>query len=129
MTGAPRLLFRKRHRLSKNLDYQAVFDASVRKSRGPMTVYTLPNALGHARLGLSVSRKVGNAVRRGRLKRLVREAFRQLQHELPGSYDLVVVLRAHPPRALGAYRDDLESCVREAHRVWARRAERDSGDG
>jgi ribonuclease P protein component len=48
--------------------------------------------LGHPRLGLTVSRKVGRAVARNRWKRIVREAFRLVQHELP-SLDLVCIPR------------------------------------
>lgn len=52
-----------------------------------------PNDLGHARLGLAVGvRAAGNAVRRNRVKRLVRETFRVTQQELP-SVDLVVNAR------------------------------------
>jgi ribonuclease P protein component len=43
-----------------------------------------------ARLGLSIGRKVGNAVQRNRWKRRIREAFRQLQYELPDGLDLVI---------------------------------------
>ena len=45
------------------------------------------------RLGVVASRRVGNAVRRNRAKRLLREAFRQNQHRLPPSCDLVLVAR------------------------------------
>jgi len=52
-----------------------------------------PNALGHARLGLAVGvRAAGNAVKRNRVKRIVREVFRVTQQELP-SVDLVVNAR------------------------------------
>ena len=61
----------------------AVYDAKVRESHGPIMVYGKPNRLAHSRLGLSVSRKVGTAPRRNRIRRLLREAFRHMQHDLP----------------------------------------------
>jgi ribonuclease P protein component len=57
-----------------------------------------PNGLSQARIGIIVSRRVAHrAVDRNRAKRLVREAFRKVRHQL-GGIDLVVELRRCPPR-------------------------------
>ncbi|MBL4591607.1 MAG: ribonuclease P protein component, partial [Phycisphaerales bacterium] len=64
------LVFRRRHRLTKAHEFDAVFAHKIRKSSGPITVHIKPNALGEHRLGLSIGRRVGNAVARGRLKRV-----------------------------------------------------------
>jgi len=104
--------------------FSAVFESRCRKHVGPLTIYSRPNTLGHCRLGLSVSRKVGSAVRRNRIKRLVREAFRLRQHDLSGSgraYDLVVVVRPHDPAKLKMYQDWLVAGVESLHRQWQRR--------
>jgi ribonuclease P protein component len=89
--------FPKSHRLLASADFDRVFAA--RKSRGDkrLVVYLLPNGLGHPRLGLVVSRKVGGAVVRNRWKRLLREAFRLNQQDLP-AMDIVCLPRpAHTP--------------------------------
>src|SRR5580698_6651158 len=100
---APRHTFPRTHRLSSPLRFSAVYDARTRETRGPIVVYALPNDLGHPRLGLSVSRKVGVAPRRNRIKRLLREGFRAIQFDLPAGYDLVIVVRPHVPLALDEY--------------------------
>ena len=72
----PSYAFPKSLHLRKPAEFAAVYDARVREARGPLLVYAKPNDLGHARLGLSTSRKVGTAPRRNRIRRLLREAFR-----------------------------------------------------
>ena len=137
-----RSFYRKRHRLSNDRDYQAVYDAKIRKAHGPILVFIKPNNLPEHRLGLSVGRRVGNAVARGRVKRLIREAFRHERHALPtpettsdstagsaggsapASYDIIVVARPHTLMPLPAYRATLADLVNRAHREWTKRAAR-----
>ena len=64
-----------------------------------IVVFSCPNGLTYARLGVSVGRKHGNAVRRNRIKRVFREAFRQSRHLLPPGRDYVLV----PKRGAGPY--------------------------
>jgi len=114
-------MFSKSLRLRTRADFSAVYDARTRETRGPLVIYARPNQLGHPRLGLSTSRKVGTAVRRNRIRRLIREAFRHLQHDLPSGYDLLVVIRAHEPLALGEYQKLMLAMVVKLHGVWSTR--------
>jgi len=82
------------HRLRTRGDFDAVFRGGRFVRRTEMTVRAMPNGLAHARLGLVVGRRHGNAVRRNRMKRLLREAFRRNRHLLSTPCDIVVAPRS-----------------------------------
>jgi ribonuclease P protein component len=66
----------------------------------PLLVLTvLPNELGHSRLGITVSRRVGTAVVRNRVRRRLREAMRTRYAQLLGGHDMVLVARPAAARA------------------------------
>jgi ribonuclease P protein component len=130
------LHFRARHRLTHAREFDAVYAGKVRKVRGPLMVFALPNPHAWPRLGLSVSTRVGGAVRRNAWKRLIREAFRLQQHTLPrnaqgNGYDLIVSVRAAPEQAvwtLPACMKALADLAAEADREWRRRDRRETSD-
>ena len=91
--------FRPCHRLKSAADFERVYRQGARSGDALFSVHALANTLGFARLGMSVSaRTVGNAVRRNRVRRLVREVFRARHARLP-ALDFVVTSR---PGARGA---------------------------
>lgn len=94
------LQFPKRLRLLRASEFERVFAARNSVGNAHFVLYGAANDVGFARLGITVSRRVGNAVARNRWKRLLREAFRLSQHELP-CLDLVCVARASEPPTLG----------------------------
>lgn len=85
---------------------------------GPLVIYALPNDLPHARLGLSVPRRVGRAVARNRIKRLLREVFRHHQHDLARGYDFVINVRGHEPLARDEYESLLCGAMQRLHKRW-----------
>lgn len=125
----PSLAFPRKLRLSHAREFDAVFAAKLRKPRGPIIIFAKANALPHHRLGLSISRAVGNAVVRSRLKRHIREAFRLHQHDLPrhddGGYDLVVAARKHKELSLLDYERLLTEGAAQAHAEHEKRAARE----
>ncbi|MDX9821234.1 MAG: ribonuclease P protein component [Syntrophales bacterium] len=90
-----RLSFRKDERIRNRRDFQIVYDGGVRRGSEHFVVVSLKNSSGATRLGITVSKKVGNAVKRNRIKRLVREFFRLNKARLPGARDIVVIARRH----------------------------------
>lgn len=120
--------FPRHLRLRHRLEFARVFDARLRRSDGPITLHLCPNTLPHARLGLSISRRVGNAVRRNLLKRHLREAFRlslgSLHHHDAGCYDLVISAHPHDEWPLSRYRETLIELSLALHDIWTRRQRR-----
>jgi ribonuclease P protein component len=87
--------FRRSQRLLKAHEFANVFDHQPAKSTDRFwTVLALPNELGHARLGLVITKKrARSSVMRNRLKRLVRESFRLNYHIFQG-VDFLVMVRS-----------------------------------
>jgi ribonuclease P protein component len=82
--------FPRNLRVRHQAEFDRAYQARIFAADDVLVVNACPTDLPHPRLGLSVSKKVGNAVARNRWKRLIREAFRLVQAELPGGVDLVV---------------------------------------
>lgn len=85
--------FSAQQRLRKALDFQGVREAGLRINCGVFIAILNKNVLGIRRFGVIASRKVGNAVKRNRAKRIFREIFRQNQEHLPESTDIVIIVR------------------------------------
>lgn len=112
-------------RLSGERAFTAVFEARCRKNAGPLAISACPNTLKHNRLGLSVSRRLGGAVLRNRIKRRLREAFRLSQHQQPAGYDIVIVVRPHELISVEAYQGYLLSAFKEVNALWDKRRKRE----
>lgn len=89
----PSQRFPKSARVCSRADFDRAFKGKRRASDALLTVYVAASAGGAARLGISASRRLGGAVVRNRVKRLVREAFRRLRADLPPGTDWVVIPR------------------------------------
>ena len=83
----------KARRLRTNAEFERVYRRGRRLRGDHFALIILANGTEHSRLGISVHRKTGNAVRRNRIKRLVREVFRLDQSLFPVCCDVVCTVR------------------------------------
>ena len=79
--------------LKNSRDFQAVYKKGKSKANKYLVMYVLPNDHNEIRIGISVSKKVGNSVVRHRLARLIRESYRLNKEGLADGWDIVVVAR------------------------------------
>ena len=113
--------FTRAFRLRHAREFQAVYATRHRRESGPLLLYGMPNDLGHPRIGLSVSRKVGGAVTRNRIKRRLRDAFRRLKVDLDSAFDYVVVVRPHKPTDQSGYDRHLRIAIDKVVEGWSRK--------
>ncbi len=79
--------------LKKNSDFQNVYRNGKSCANRYLVMYTLENGTRYNRLGISVSKKVGNSVIRHRIKRLVKESYRMHETIFKRGFDLVIIAR------------------------------------
>jgi ribonuclease P protein component len=119
----PRLTLPRRLRVVRSGDFSRAYREGSRARGGILVVVAVPNGLDHPRLGLSVGRRIWrSAVRRNRVKRIFREAFRLEQHALPAGHDLVLIPAA--PRLEPGLEATRAELVRLAAKAARRCAER-----
>jgi len=90
--------FTSSDRLKKKWEFNRVYENKRRYWNNIFTIYVAPNHTDKTRLGLTVSKKVGNSVKRNRVKRLIRESFRLSREKMLTGYDIIVVAK---PAAYG----------------------------
>ncbi len=103
----------KRERLRKRRDFLEIYGTGEKLHTPYFVLFLSKNALLHHRLGITVSRKVGSAVVRNRIKRRLREIFRRNKESVSPSSDLVVNVKK---RAATASSSELERAFLEAAR-------------
>ncbi len=94
--------------LKKNKDFQDVYHQGRSYANRYLIMYALQNARTGNRLGISVSKKVGNSVVRHRMTRLVRESYRLNENKFVRGYDFVIIVR---PAAKGKSYFEIESAL------------------
>lgn len=85
---------KKEYRVKKNKEFQEAFKKGKSFANRQFVVYSLKKpGQEHFRIGLSVSKKLGNAVTRNQIKRYIRQVFLELEEELSNEYDYIIIAR------------------------------------
>jgi ribonuclease P protein component len=120
--------FREIERLLRRFEFKDAQRRGGRHVTAHLVVYAAEGGQAWSRIGLTVSRKVGGAVVRNRIKRRLREAFRRNKNEIPVGYDIVVIARTQAASAdyEALERDLIEASGRAAQRFRPRAPEVDT---
>lgn len=80
--------------LRQNTQFRTLYYRGATRADKLLIVFARKNRLGYTRTGITTGKKVGNAVKRSRCRRVIRAAYRELSPEIKAGYDLVFVARA-----------------------------------
>jgi len=115
MTAHPHA-YRPADRVRRQADFDRVYQARFYAADQTLVVQGCANGSARTRLGLSISRRVGNAVLRNRWKRIIREVFRRHRAEWPSGLDLVVRPRRGADPVFSCVEQSLPRLVHRLHR-------------
>jgi ribonuclease P protein component len=89
--------YRKPEKVINSSRFKSIYNQGVWRSSKHFTTVTCVNTQGIKRLGITVTKKTGNAVKRNRIKRLVREFFRLNKSVFPAGHDVVIMAKKNIP--------------------------------
>ncbi|MGG3891130.1 ribonuclease P protein component [Metabacillus fastidiosus] len=98
----------KKNRIKKNEDFQKIFKQGKSMANRQFVIYFLEREESELRIGLSVSKKIGNAVTRNRVKRLIRQVFLEEKERIVNNKDFIIIARK--PAAEMSY-DEVKSSL------------------
>lgn len=106
---------KRKYRLLKNQDFKTVLDKRQNVSRGNYTIYYLENQLGHIRVGVSVSSKLGNSVVRHKIKR---QFVAMVDNLLDSSFSYDVIIIARKKFLEMSYQENFESLRKDINKLF-----------
>lgn len=122
VSASKRHSFTKKERLLKRAEFLAVTEGGKKSHTTSFIIFIRPNTLSFSRIGITVSKKVGNAVERNRIKRLIREFFRLSKAGIETGIDIIVIAKR------GAVGKDFREVSRELERTLTPVSKHASGD-
>lgn len=83
--------------IKENKDFRRIYTRGKSYVSPVLVTYVLKNRSGDVRIGITTSKKTGNAVKRNRARRIIREAFRMIAPQVKQGYDFIFVARGKTP--------------------------------
>ena len=80
--------------LKENCDFRRLYGKGKSIQAPALVSYVMKNRAGICRIGITTSKKIGNAVERNRSRRVIRAAYREIEDRINGNYDFVFVARS-----------------------------------
>ncbi len=80
--------------IKSNCDFRRVYGKGKSFQSPALVSYVMKNRAGICRIGITTSKKIGNAVERNRARRVIRVAYRSLESKIDGNYDIIFVARS-----------------------------------
>ena len=96
--------------LNQNSDFRRLYGRGRSKAHPALVSYVAKNRVGFCRIGITTSKKIGNAVERNRARRVIRAAYAEVFPALRGSYDIVFVTRS---RTAGCKSGEISQIMRK----------------
>ena len=103
--------FPKSHRVLKRPDFQRIMKAGAKRRGNRLFCYKLEKPGEDTRIGFIVSKKFGNAVKRNRIKRLLREAFWSLKNEIPEGLEIIALPMKKSEYTLDGFTNDMRKLL------------------
>lgn len=98
----------KKLKLRNNREFRHVYDKGISKSNKHLVIFFIKNDLDYNRIGFSVTKKLGNAVTRNKVRRLIRESYRIYKDDIKTGYDIIFLSRV---RCKDATYKEVESSI------------------
>lgn len=118
LSASPSETLPRKERIAKRRDFVRAYEGGTKQFGRFTVVFSFPNGLGHPRIGITATRKIGNAVVRNRVRRWVREVYRRNRGPIGVSeepYDFVVNIKASAVEAgFDEFARDLVRTIRRA---------------
>src|SRR5690625_6103972 len=87
-------MMKKEYRVKDNKEFQYIFQNGKSFANRQLVIYFTEEVdQDHFRIGLSVGKKIGNAVTRNRIKRYLRQSFHELERDIRSEYDMIIIAR------------------------------------